>query len=307
MDWTGYGDSTKTGDKKYLLASFRADANLGWVVDLRSFLNLSELKYKDYLPKRQLVASNARIQANLNRGLAEAELTIIDISRYMNYAIVDLIDQGAEPFGDFDMSTIHEMAADDMLRDTPFSLRSAEAYHLFPSNVSPMARRSISNAFEELPDFNPSELRRRAGGKLRDVQVLAARANSMLSPSEYQELRFLACEPGLGGGIPRNIERIKKLAHIFDTEHAKSLPLLNELVGQIAQVSGIPSQLATRLVQNAPVREASSTTFDHIQAADFAAGWAGDLLVATNNDFRTLARQVRWVTLNGVCIPGSES
>lgn len=170
MDWTGYGDATKTGDKKYVLASFRADANLGWVVDLRSLLSLSELKYKDYLPKRHLVASNARIQANLNKGLAEAELTIIDVSEYLNFAYVDLLGRGAEPLGDFDMRTIHEMAADEMLRDSPFSLRKAEMHRGFLADASLMIRRASSAVLQELPDFDPSELRRRAGGKLRDVQ-----------------------------------------------------------------------------------------------------------------------------------------
>jgi hypothetical protein len=91
MNWTGYGDSTRTGDNKYVLASFRADANLGWVIDLRSYLNLQELKYRDYLPRRHQVASNARIQANLNKGLAEAELTILDVERYKIIALVDLL------------------------------------------------------------------------------------------------------------------------------------------------------------------------------------------------------------------------
>lgn len=306
MDWTGYGDSTKTGDDKYVLASFRGDANLGWVVDLRTFLNLPELKYRDYLPKRQFVASNPRIQTNLNRGLSQAELTVVDVSSYVRFVYAELTDQGAEPFGDFDRSTLHRMAADNMLRDSPFSLRSDEMHGSFAASFDILRRGSIGGALQELSDFDPSKIRQRAGGKLRDVQVLAARAYSMLSPSEYRELRFLACEPGPRGGIGRNIERIKRIAHIFDTEHAKSLPLLNELVGQIAQASGIPRGLASALTSKLPVREASSTASDHIQAADFAAGWAGDLLVATNNDFRALARQVRWVTLNGVSIAGSE-
>lgn len=125
----------------------------------------------------------------------------------------------------------------------------------------------------------------------------------MLSPSEYQELRFIVGNPLYRGGLARNMERIKGLAHVFDVEHAKSVPLLNELVGQIAEVSGVRRQLATNTQQDNPVREASSTSSDHIQAADIAAGWASDLLVATNNDFRALARQVRWITVNGVSVP----
>jgi hypothetical protein len=309
MDWTGYGDSTSTGDNKYVVACFRADANLGWVVELRSFLNISELKYRDYLPRRQYVASNARLQANLNKGLAEAELTVVDIERYKELAYWDLTDRGAEPGGDFDLSTLNRMAADEMLRDSPFSLRSEGMYDVLPTDgtYQTLTRQSFSDALQELPDFDPQAIRNRAGGKLRDVQVLAARAHSMLSPSEFQELRFIVARPGYMGSFAPNLERIKKLAHVFDIEHAKSVPLLNELVGQIAEVSGVPRWLATHLASSSRISEASSTSSDHIQAADFAAGWAGDLLVATNNDLRALARQVRWVTLNGVSIPASES
>jgi hypothetical protein len=305
MDWTGYGDSTRTGDNKYVLACFRADTNLGWVVELRSFLNISELKYRDYLPKRQYVASNTRLQVSLNKGLAEAELTVVDVERYKALAFVDLIDRGAEPGGDFDLNTLNRMAADDMLRDSPFSLRSEEMYRGLPvdGTYQTLTSQSFSDRLQELPDFDPQPIRHRAGGKLKDVQVLAARAHSMLSPSEFQELRFIVGCPMYTGSLARNLERIKKLAHIFDVEHAKSVPLLNELVGQIAEVSGIPRHLATHLASSRPIREASSTLSDHIQAADFAAGWAGDLLVATNNDLRALARQVRWVTLNGVSVP----
>ncbi len=84
MGLTGYGDSSHTADGKYIIASFRADANLGWVVDLRSFLNISELKYKHYAPleKRNHVAANRPLYRNVMNGLSEAELTIIDRERY---------------------------------------------------------------------------------------------------------------------------------------------------------------------------------------------------------------------------------
>lgn len=303
MDWTGYGDSTRTGDNKYVLASFRGDANLGWVVDLRSFLDIPELKYGDYLRRKHHVASNSRVQSNLNHGLSDAELTIIDVRRYITFAYVDLIDRGATPGGDFDMGTLHEMAADDVLRHTPFNLQIDDSLAGLSSSVRWLGRGSSSDQLEELSDFDPKEIRRRAGGKLRDVQVLAARANSILSPTEFLELRMLVAEPHLKHQFQPNLERIKKLAHVFDVEHAKSVPLLNGLVAQLAEVSGIPRRVASELAMNSPIKEAPSDASDHIQAADFAAGWAADLLVATDNDYRVLAQKVRWITVNGVSIP----
>jgi hypothetical protein len=233
MDWTGYGDSTRTGDNKYVLASFRADANLGWVVDLRSFLTIPELKYRDYVPRKQHVASNARVQKNLNRGLADAELTIVDIERYKAFAYINLVDRGAEPGGDFDLNTLHEMAADGILRDSPFGMTTERPFMGLPADGTMLRRNNISDFLQELPEFDPREIRRRAGGKLKDVQVLVARAHSMLSPTEFRELRIVVNQPMFRGHFPQNMERIKKLAHVFDTEHAKSVPLLNGLVGQL--------------------------------------------------------------------------
>jgi hypothetical protein len=303
MDWTGYSDATKTGDNKYVVASFRADADLGWVVSLRSFLNIPEVKYREYLPRRQYVASNSKMQGSLNRGLAEAELTIVDVEEYTDQALLDLIKSGAEPGADFDYRLLHERAADQILRDSPFNLPSEETSWHWRANSVFIERAIFPDTMQDLSEFNPTEIRRRAGGKLRDVQVLVARANSMLSPTEYQELRIMVSNPMFRGRVSQNVERIKKLAHVFDAEHAKSVPLLNGLVGKIAEASGIPRSFASQMMAASPICEVASTSQDHIQAADMAAGWAADLLVATNNDYRTLARQVRWITVNGLSVP----
>ena len=49
----------RVGGDKYVVAQFRADASLGWVPELRSFLNLPELKYRDFQLRRHQVQSNA--------------------------------------------------------------------------------------------------------------------------------------------------------------------------------------------------------------------------------------------------------
>jgi hypothetical protein len=299
MDWIGYGDSSHTADGKYVIASFRADANLAWVVDLRSFLNIAELKYRDYAPLEQKywVQANAPLYRNLIRGLSEAELTIIDQEKYDWKVYFDLIDKGAKPNEDFDLRTVRERAADMMLRDSPLSLRPTEGFSMD-------RMREGSAVLEELTDFDPTDIRRRSGGKHRDAVVLSARAHSMLSPSEFMELRLMVEQPYLRGSIAENMERIAKLGHVFDVEHPKSLPILNELVGQVAEASGIPHHAARLLSLRNRVREEPSNVSDHIQAADFAAGWAAELLNSTDGDYRALAGKVRWVGVNGVAIPG---
>lgn len=304
MDWTGYGDSTRTGDKKYVLACFRADANLSWVIDLRSFLDIPELKYKDYSPRRHYVASNPRIHAGLIHGLAEAELTIMDAQNYRVHAYVEMVADGAEPGGDFDWATLNDIAGDEMLRDSPFGLSNADnELRLLAYGARAWREGNLERQDEVFRAFDPTELKRRAGGKLRDIEVLAARAYSMMSPTEFQELRIVVNDPILRMNFPRNLERLKRLAHVFDEEHAKSVPLLNDLVGHLAEASGVPHRYASQMVSTQPIRENSSSDNDHIQASDIAAGWAADVLLATNNDYRALARQVRWITVNGIAVP----
>jgi hypothetical protein len=239
----------------------------------------------------------------LIQGLAEAEITVIDRRPYQATAYLDLRQRGAELGADFDFETINELASDQALRESPFGIAVEEETWGFPANRIPLRRESYSDRLEELPEFDVSSIREQAGGKLSDVEVVVGRANSMLSPSEFQELRLRACEPHFRQSFREGIDRIKKLAHIFDAEHPKSLPLLNGLAGRLAAASGVPVHVAARLAKNLPIREASSTNSDHIQAADIASGWASDLLLATNNDYRVLAQQVRWLTINGLAVP----
>ena len=83
----------------------------------------------------------------------------------------------------------------------------------------------------------------------------------------------------------------------------KSLPILNELVGRVARAARLPTFVVSRGREKAISEEASKLT-DHMQAADLAAGWAADLLLSTNGNYRALARMFRWVGVNGVSIPG---
>lgn len=300
MDLPGYGDSSHTADGKYIIASFRADANLGWVVDLRTFLNIPELKYKQYAPleKRNHVAANRPLYRNVITGLSAAELTIIDREKYSQKAQMRYTSKGATLGEDFGLSDVFADAARDMILDSPLGIQVNQI-------GSPMMQRMFraKAQLQELPASHVTTIHERSGGKLKDAIVISARAHSMLSPTEFQELRDIAKYPYMQGMFAENKNRAAKLGHVFDHEHPKSLPILNELVSRLAQASGIPCHVAATLRLKGPVREESSATSDHIQAADFAAGWAADLLTSTDSDFRALAAKVRWVSVNGIVWP----
>jgi hypothetical protein len=297
----GYGDSSHTADGKYIIATFRADANLSWVIDLRSFFQIAELKYSHYAPqeRRYQVQANAALYRNVIRGLSEAEITIIDQERYVWSEYLRLRDSGAEVGNDFTYRDILNAAAQKMLRDSPFGLRDEL------ESLPAMQRRDsvwdyTSTELQELPRQDLSNIHRRAGGKYKDAIILSARAHSMLSPSEFFELKWMAENPYMRGSLASRMEKAASIGHVFDHEHGKSLPVLNELVSKIAQASGVPYHAAMVLSLREPVREEASHLTDHVQAADFAAGWAAELLLSTDSDFRALAAKVRWVSVNGI-------
>jgi hypothetical protein len=295
MPGFAFGDSVKTGDDKYVLAQFRHDALLGWVSDLRSFLTLKELKWRDYRHRREYVQSNRELSQKLRTGLEQAELTIIDLPMYRRITISDLIDQGAEAGHDYDLTILNDLTARRMISESPLGRLShlEEVLETLPFTYFRQKERTST----------PSELHMRAGGKLSDAVVLAARAHSMLSPSETMEVVL-----GFGGGSfgPPNLaaalDVVKSMGRAFDVEHEKSLPILNELVDKVTRAARLPTFVVSRGREKA-VSEESSQLSDHMQAADMAAGWAADLLLASNGDYRALAKQFRWVGVNGVVIP----
>lgn len=296
MPGFAYGDSVKTGDDRYVLAQFRHDAMLAWASELRTFLDLKELKWRDYKNRREYVQSNRALSRRVQLGLEQAELTIIDLPMYYRITLNDLIDQGAEAGLDFDLTILNDLTGRRMISESPLGRLS----HLEDlSDTLPFTYFGPSK-----PVSKPIDLQTRAGGKLQDAIVLAARAHSMLSPSETMEVVL-----AFGGGahapasLSGALDVVRSMGRAFDIEHEKSIPILNELVDKVARAARLPTFVVSR-GREKPVSEEASHLTDHMQAADLAAGWAADLLLATNGNYRALAKQFRWVGVNGVSIPG---
>ncbi len=288
-----YGDSSRTGDDKYVLAQFRSDASLAWVGELRAFLVKDELKYKWFVPERHRVMSNPELWKRVENGVHQAEITIIDPRSYQDFAIAELLEQRAEPGIDFDFKTINEISGQYIIEWSPVGRLGAFNLDWLADNTN----------FENATDFSAHGLKKRAGGKLRDAVVLAARAHGMISPSELNEI----LANSFGGGTLDYQTRMKyigEVTRVFDVEHPKSIPILNEFAQRLAHAAGIPRSLTHAMNHKASVYESASHEVDHIQAADLAAGWAVDLLTLTNGDYRAVAQRFAWVGVNGVVIPG---
>jgi len=288
-----YGDSSRTGDDKYVLAQFRSDASLAWVGELRSFLVRDELKYKWFVPERHRVMSNAELWRRVENGVHQAEITIIDPRSYSDFAIAELLEQQAEPGIDFDLKTINEKSGQYIIEWSPVGRIGAFDLDWLADNTN----------FENPSDFTSHGLKKRAGGKLRDAVVLAARSHAMVTPAELSEI----LSSSFGGGALDYQTRMKYVAdvtRVFDIEHPKSLPILNEFAQRLAHAAGVPRSITHVMNRTKRVYESTSHDVDHIQAADLAAGWAVDLLTLTNGDYRAVAQRFAWVGVNGVVIPG---
>lgn len=292
MPTFAYGDSSRTGDDKYIIARFRFDAALSWVVNLRSYLNLPELKYKFFQPRIYQVQSKTQLWKDVQEGVYQAEITITDPAPYKRAVIITLMDQQAEPGIDFDLEDVNEEAAHWMIEGSPLSLADSVTIDWAFENPGP----------PENATFNSSVIHKRVGGKLRDAVVVSTRSHAMLSPSETREIasiNALASGPNYGLAIAR----IARLSNMWDVEHPKSLPILNEFSERIAYIAAGRTRLCELISHKPSVTEGVSHESDHLQAADMAAGWAANLLTLSGGDYRSLAQKFASVCVNGIVYP----
>jgi hypothetical protein len=158
-----YGDACESGDDKYVVAQFRSDASLGWVHDLRSFLNLSELKYRDFHPRRHQVTSNPEMWAKFERCVQQAEITIVDPSIYRQAVLDDWLEPRAEPGVDFNLQMLNDESGDSMIRMSPLGITQLTAIDYYYEHVAFDETTGRFSPNAEFQDFSPSNIKQRAG------------------------------------------------------------------------------------------------------------------------------------------------
>lgn len=298
-----YGDACESGDDKYVVAQFRSDASLAWVSDLRSFLNLAELKYRDFHPRRHQVMSNAEMWAKFEKGVQQAEITIVDAKIYKLAVLDDWLDQHAEPGIDFDLKMVNDVAGESMLRMSPLGIAEATSIDFYYQRMAFDETTGCFSPDAEFQDFSAPTIKRRAGGRLKDATVLAARSHAMLSPSERLEV-IAICNHSSTSDYGSRCALLAKMCRIFDVDHPGSVPILNEFSERLTYAAGVGNVASILRGSSKMVSEEKSQSIDHIQAADMAAGWAVDLLIFSHGDYVELAKRFAWVGVNGVVIPG---
>ena len=298
-----YGDACESGDDKYVVAQFRSDASLAWVPDLRSFLNLPELKYRDFHLRRHQVMSNAAVWAMFEKGVQQAEITIVDPLIYKQAVLDDWLDQNAELGVDFDLKMVNDSAGESMLQMSPLGIAEMTSIDFYYQHLAFDETTGRFSPDAKFQDFSAPTIKRRAGGRLKDATVLAARSHAMLSPSERQGVMAI-CSQYSCADYGTRCALLAKMCRIFDSDHPGSVPILNEFSERLTLAAGVGNVASILRGSSKMVAEEKSHSIDHIQAADMAAGWAVDLLIFSHGDYIELAKRFAWVGVNGIVVPG---
>lgn len=139
--------------------------------------------------------------------------------------------------------------------------------------------------------YTPTNVYSRIGAKFNDAAVFAARAHAAFDIDELN--KSASTNELFFGPFRTNLAlQFKEIDRVFDTEHPKSARVLNEIFASYdARSNRVP---ITR------ISESSSESNDALQAADFCAGFALELMMnAINDRERELRRHFRRVIFNG--------
>src|SRR6266567_3912847 len=131
----------------------------------------------------------------------------------------------------------------------------------------------------------------RIGAKFNDATVFAARAHAAFDMDDLS--RAASTNELFLSPYRRKLRfEVDKIDRVFDEEHPKSAAMLNKIFGSYDAKSH--STPVTR------VSESRSDANDWLQAADFCAGFASELMMnASDNRERELRRHFRRVIFNG--------
>jgi hypothetical protein len=279
-----FGDSTKTpgqyvDDRCYILAQFPETTNLEWARELRAALGGGELKYQKYLGLRHKVQADRKLWKRVQDGTAEATIVVIENSFYINAIAYRLSEQGADLGHDVNFDAILRQAALCMIDHTPIMR--------LPDLIPDL----LTDSTVSSRHYSSEIVYGRIGAKFNDAAVFAVRAHAafdvdgLSKAASTNELFLSPFRRGL-------LAEVEKIDRVFDEEHPKSAAMLNEIFRSYDARS-----------KNAPmtrVSESRSDTNDWLQAADFCAGFASEIMMnATDDRERELRRHVRKVIFNG--------
>jgi hypothetical protein len=279
-----FGDSTKipgqhVDERCYILAQFPETTNLEWARELRTALGGGELKYQKYLGLRHKVQAKKQLWKRVRDGTAEATIVVIENSFYINAIAYRLRAAGAE-LG-------HDVSLDEILRQAALCMID----HAPVMRLPDLMRDAIVAPYYRSRAYTAQMVYSKIGSKFNDAAVFAARAHAAFDIDDLEEAASTN-ELFLSPYRPRLLQGFERIDRVFDEEHPKSAAMLNEMLGSYDE--RLSNTAATR------VSELASDSNDWLQAADFCAGFASEIMMnATDNREHELRRHFRKVIVNG--------
>lgn len=274
-----------------LLDDFRAIRPPAGVMHprLRARLGHDELKYRDFHPEqRRIRSSDSKLYRAIETGISQATVIVIDPEPTAYLAENYFIQEQAERGVDFTYGDIIDMCAISILAGTPL------AY--LPEKLWIRAEGQIIFPSVNLSGFAPNDLLKKVGG-LGGAKVLAARAHAMFDVEKKHSVEHATADFIVSPLRNLVFKEILSTVRVFDAEHNASVEVLNEAADVIASSMQQSPWFENMRPSDPLVKEASSRDVDIIQAADMAAGWAGDILELQG--VRSLASTFRRVIVNG--------
>lgn len=280
-----FADSTKTpgqhvGDRCYILAQLPEDASLDWACELRVGLDGGELKYERYLSLRHRIQANTALWKRVQAGTAEATIVVIENRFYIHAIAYSLISQGAD--------LEHDVSFNDILKDAVLCM----IHHAPIMRLQDLDPELMAGPPIRAHSYTPELIYKSIGSKLNDAAVFAARANAAFD-IDLLDIAATTNELCLGPFKHAFVRNSRGMERVFDREHPKSAAMLNDM---FVSYDARSNNLQPTWV----VSESSSESHDALQAADFCAGFASELMMnATDDREKELRRHFRRVIYNG--------
>jgi len=284
----------------YILAQFSERTSFDWVQKLRAKTGKDEIKHADFVWAKNAWRGENELWRSVDRGVEAATIYVVDPATYVQSVVSELLDSGAEFGYDFDGRTALDIAAEEIIRDTPgYQLRNARAALEFASLTSPARMMPSSlNPFLLQPDLPvPREVLSKLGGGLRNAIRFAARSHSLFDDEMFEvpdpEMYPSFYAPGYRARLAElRMRTALSTRRVFDKEDSNSVELLNETADWMS--TAIPGPPRLRPL----ISELDSAAIDAIQAADVAAGIAREII--DQSGVRGLADKFRRALVNGI-------
>ena len=257
------------------IAQVDENVDLRWVAEIRRRTGLGELKFRDiHVWLRRI---DSRLHGAMGETWKRTNIVITDPGPPVRAAFDRLVEVVKPEYLRHPAlaNMLREMAARDLLRDTPLHRLALLVEGSQPGLWLP-------GAAHELPNWaDPSEWHRRLNGSLRKAREFVGRLNAayweLCDDARFREEIDRSMEDcgifGVRPDLGRVLVSVSAASRYFDAGHEKSIADIREVRSD--SLKDIVQHYVVVLPEGpGRIDSLPSTTSCHLQAADLAAGFA---------------------------------